>query len=97
MGKGPTPAQAEASAVMELAERYSFFSFYKHNPAIFRWTPMKNVKDQAIDFDLIARSVHDDTDDQAAAAEIFARLPLKWTWGCNLTRDRAVLIPFDWF
>ena len=29
MGKGGTPEQAEASAVMELAERYSFFSFCK--------------------------------------------------------------------
>ena len=27
MGKGATPRQAEASAVMELAERFSFFSF----------------------------------------------------------------------
>ena len=27
MGKGGTPAQSEASAVMELAERFSFFSF----------------------------------------------------------------------
>ena len=29
MGKGGTPQQAEASAVMELAERFSFFSFHK--------------------------------------------------------------------
>ena len=34
MGKGGTPNQAEASAVMELAERFSFFSFAK-NPASF--------------------------------------------------------------
>ena len=30
MGKGATPQQSEASAVMELAERYSFFSFCKN-------------------------------------------------------------------
>ena len=30
-GKVATPEQAEASAVMELAERFSFFSFYKKN------------------------------------------------------------------
>ena len=34
MGKGGTPPQSEASAVMELAERFSFFSFYK-NPQNF--------------------------------------------------------------
>jgi len=30
MGKGGSPHQAEASAVMELVERFSFFSFYKN-------------------------------------------------------------------
>ncbi|MBU4258149.1 MAG: YcaO-like family protein, partial [Proteobacteria bacterium] len=34
MGKGGTPQQAEASAVMELAERFSFFSF-RNNPENF--------------------------------------------------------------
>ena len=34
MGKGASPDQAEASAVMELAERYSFFSFC-NNPENF--------------------------------------------------------------
>ena len=34
MGKGGTPQQAEASALMELAERFSFFSFTK-NPDNF--------------------------------------------------------------
>ena len=34
MGKGGTPQQSEASAVMELAERFSFFSFSK-NPENF--------------------------------------------------------------
>ena len=34
MGKGATPSQAEASAVMELAERFSFFSFCR-NPENF--------------------------------------------------------------
>ena len=36
MGKGGTPEQAEASAVMELAERFSFFSFFKDRSDNFR-------------------------------------------------------------
>ena len=32
MGKGATPAQAEASALMELMERYGFFSFWQRLP-----------------------------------------------------------------
>ena len=35
MGKGGTPAQSEASAVMELAERFSFFSFMKKEDHFF--------------------------------------------------------------
>ncbi|RUM34612.1 MAG: hypothetical protein DSY50_06245, partial [Desulfobulbus sp.] len=31
MGKGSTPEQSRASACMELAERYSFFSFVKED------------------------------------------------------------------
>ena len=43
MGKGATPAQAEASAIMELAERFSFFSFCK-NPAHFTIDTYANLK-----------------------------------------------------
>ena len=38
MGKGATPQQAEASAVMELAERFSFFSFVKQHDRFIRGT-----------------------------------------------------------
>ncbi|MCP4623857.1 MAG: tetratricopeptide repeat protein [bacterium] len=96
MGKGGTPAQAEASAVMELAERFSFFSFTK-NPNNFFTDQHLNVKDKAIAFEKIAQSVHDESDDLPASRKIFETLPLKWTWGYNLTREQEVLIPFDWF
>ncbi len=32
-----------------------------------------------------------------SSRKIFESLPLKWTWGYNLTQEREVLIPFDWF
>ncbi len=96
MGKGGTPSQSEASAVMELAERFSFFSFWK-NPENFRVDTYKNVKKEAISFEAIAKSVHDDSGELEKAREIFEELPLKWTRGCNMTRDRELWIPFDWF
>ncbi len=96
MGKGATPSQAEASAVMELAERYSFFSFY-NRPDNFTMDTYENVRDRALDFALIARSVHDDSDDLAISKKIFEQIPLKWTPGYNLTRQAETLIPFDWF
>lgn len=97
MGKGATPAQSEASAVMELAERFSFFSF-RHNENNFFTDTYRNVQDKAISFDLIARSVHDENQAELdTTREFFSDLPLKWTWAYNLTRKKEQLIPFDWF
>jgi ribosomal protein S12 methylthiotransferase accessory factor len=96
MGKGATPHQSEASAVMELSERFSFFSFCK-NPENFFVEQYRNLKDDVLPFESIAESVHDDSDDLDRAREVFSRLPLKWTWAYNLTRQKAVLIPFNWF
>ena len=96
MGKGATPEQAEASAVMELAERFSFFSFI-NNPANFVAAPYRELTQRTTPFEVIAASVHDTSSDLAAAREIFESLPLKWTSAFNLTRKETVLIPFDWF
>jgi len=96
MGKGATPQQSEASAVMELAERYSFFSFCK-NPENFFIEKYRNIKDRAISFEMIARSVNDDSDDLEISGKIFEDLPLKWTHAFNLTRNQEVTIPFNWF
>lgn len=96
MGKGATPAQSEASAVMELAERFSFFS-YVNQPDNFIVDTFKNVETDAIDFSTILRSVHDEDGDLAVKRRLFEDLPLKWARGFNLTRGREVLIPFNWF
>ena len=96
MGKGATPTQAEASAIMELVERFSFFSFYQ-NPAHTRLATYAQIGDQAIAFDQIARSVHDDSEDLAVARKLFDTLPLRWTGAYSLTHEREVLVPMDWF
>ncbi|MBU2498670.1 MAG: YcaO-like family protein [Proteobacteria bacterium] len=96
MGKGGTPQQSEASAVMELAERFSFFSFAK-DPKNFLIEEYRHLKDQALPFELIAQSVHDDSVDLDLTEKVFSRLPLKWTRAYNLTNEEEVLIPFDWF
>ena len=96
MGKGATPSQAEASAVMELAERFSFFSFYK-NQENFLVDQYKNLGARAIPFELIANSVHDDGEELAKSRRIFENIPLKWTMAYNYTRKEEMLIPMNWF
>ncbi|MEJ2024229.1 MAG: YcaO-like family protein [Deltaproteobacteria bacterium] len=96
MGKGGTPAQAEASAVMELAERFSFFSFCKNSENFFT-ARYSEMGDNAIPLEQIARSVHDDGPDVQQALALFSRIPLQWTWGYSLTRKQPVCVPFNWF
>lgn len=96
MGKGATPEQAEASAVMELAERFSFFSFV-NTPANFKVATFGQVGDRAMPFEMIARSVHDESADLGAARKIFEQIPMRWTPAYNLTAQREVIVPFDWF
>ncbi|MBL0700861.1 MAG: YcaO-like family protein [Desulfosarcina sp.] len=96
MGKGATSQQAEASAVMELAERFSLFSFAadQKNFVIGKYADLKN---EALSFEMIAKSVHDDSRDLEQAKKIFEELPLKWTTAYNLTHNKEILVPFDWF
>ena len=96
MGKGGTPAQSEASAVMELAERFSFFSFVRKETNFFYSTP-KELGEKALSYDQIIKSVHDNKEDALKVKPIFDSLPLKWTKGYNLTKQKEVLIPFNWF
>lgn len=96
MGKGGTPQQAQASAVMELVERFSFFSF-SNNKDNFFTDRHENIRDQAMDFEMIVRSVHDEVDDPEVTRSIFEKVPMRWTWGYNLSTDRTMFIPFDWF
>ena len=96
MGKGGTPAQSEASAVMELAERFSFFSFVKNKNHFFSARP-RDLGEKALPFDQIIRSVHDDKADALRVKPIYDSLTLQWTRAYNLTLGKAVLIPFNWF
>jgi ribosomal protein S12 methylthiotransferase accessory factor len=96
MGKGATPEQAEASAVMELAERFSFFNFCQTREN-FTFDTYANLKDSALPFEMIAKSVHDESDELAVARSVFDTLPMRWARAWNLTRNRSVLVPFDWF
>ena len=96
MGKGGTPEQSEASAVMELAERFSFFSFMKNEENFFKSTAAE-LGEEALSYDQIIKSVHDNKEDALKVKPIFDMLPLKWTQGYNLTKKKQVLIPFNWF
>lgn len=95
MGKGGTPEQSEASALMELAERFSFFHFIKSRPFIKE--TYRNIKDQAIPLETLPFCFYDQSNDLDEIKDIFEEIPLSWVWAYNLTDKKDQLVPIDWF
>ena len=95
MGKGGTPIQAEASALMELAERFSFFSFIKNTQ--FPIATYAETDGQNLPMELLWLSLHDNETDFEVASAVLNELPFRWTRACNLTRNVETLVPIDWF
>jgi ribosomal protein S12 methylthiotransferase accessory factor len=96
MGKGATPDQAQASAVMELGERFSLFSFVK-SERNYVLSPKRSLTEPCMEYSYLARSVSDPTEDPSVLEKFFDELPLKWTWAHDLTHNSSLLIPFNWF
>jgi len=95
MGKGGTVIQAEASALMELAERFSFFSFIKNTP--FPTATYAELDGNTLPVEMLWQSLYDSETDPKLGTYALRELPFRWTRACNLTRNTEVLIPIDWF
>ena len=95
MGKGCTPEQAEASALMELVERFSFFSFIRQGS--FPQATYRTLKDRALPFQYIPLSVYEPDPFDERNRICFEDLSLRWAWALDLTRETEVLVPIDWF
>ncbi len=99
MGKGATAIQAEASALMELMERFSFFSFWENTPncVIATWSEARaRFGDALIPTSHILQSVNDNISTQAAE-EIMNLLPWQFFPCTDLVNMREVWAPLNWF
>jgi len=99
MGKGSTPEQSQASACMELAERYSFFCF-KKNPDNFivgTYPELKKEGYPLMPLKRLLQSVHDETTSVELLEQLLAEVPIQWTWASSLNNEEDILIPFSWF
>ena len=95
MGKGATPIQSEASALMELMERYSFFYFIQEGDFPFR--RYGEVATTAVSPDLLRQSLYDVTTPSDLCSAFLEDFPMRWTPARNLTRNRDQWVPIDWF
>jgi ribosomal protein S12 methylthiotransferase accessory factor len=84
---------------MELAERFSFFSFLKNpdNFVIGDYAAMQEAGYPVLPISALLHSVHDTERAPEQLERLLAGLPLRWTWARNITRDEDVLVPFSWF
>jgi ribosomal protein S12 methylthiotransferase accessory factor len=99
MGKGSSAEQAEASACMELAERFSFFTFKstKENFIVGDYSAMRSQGYPVLPLEYLLVSVHDEKTDIDTLEKLLEGVPMQWTWATNLTKDEEVLLPFSWF
>lgn len=99
MGKGSSPEQAKASALMELVERFSFFSFWRRQDNFFKagWSEAKErFGDKLISVEEMLQSVSDKL--PAETAEDLLNLH-EWSFypATRLETGETVWIPLDWF
>ncbi|MEN8191093.1 MAG: YcaO-like family protein [Thermodesulfobacteriota bacterium] len=99
MGKGASADQAKASACMELAERFSFFTFKSNEENFIRGDYKEMVRQgyPVMDMKLLLKSVHDETRDVVFLEKLLEGVPMQWTWATSLGSGEEVLIPFSWF
>ena len=99
MGKGASPEQAEASALMELIERFSFFSFWQNMPGMTEatWDEAERLWGGALmPIEEILLSVHDALP-PGKARQALNLLSWKFFPATCLTTGRECLLPLDWF
>jgi len=94
-GKGITPEQAKASALMELVERYSGFMYLK-NTNHFIIAPYKEIKEKAIPLDSLLHPIPFYYRDNKIL-EILESIPLAWVKAYSFKQDKEVLFPLPWF
>ena len=99
MGKGASPEQAEASALMELAERYSFFSFWRDEARFLpaTWTEAEaEYGDALIPLSVILQSVGESLS-EADARRILDLVPWRFVKVRDVGAGKDVAVPLDWF
>ena len=99
MGKGASPEQAEASALMELVERFSYFSFWSDgdNFTELTWSEAQaKWPGKVIDIKKIICSVDEEISDEKAIRVMNLN---RWRFhpALNIVTNEHEYVPLDWF
>ena len=99
MGKGASPEQAEASALMELVERFSYFSFWADEENFVRATwseAAERFGDALMDIREVCASVGDELSPEGAR-RVMDLVRWRFCPALNVTTGRTTVLPLDWF
>ncbi|MDK2955039.1 MAG: ribosomal protein methylthiotransferase accessory factor [Desulfovibrionales bacterium] len=101
MGKGSNPEQAEASALMELVERYSFFSLFNNSGrklASMRWSEAEGRRpDGVIPVQRVLQAVGDEGLSPDTARQVLELVPWRFAEVLDASTGRFLLAPVDLF
>lgn len=99
MGKGASAPQAEASALMELVERFSYFSYWDNaeNFQPMTWSQAREAfGDRLLPISYMIQSVAD-TVSENDAARILDLLPWRFAPVTDIGAGQEFMAPLDWF
>jgi len=97
MGKGVTEEFAKASALMEIVERFSLFSFYLNVPETAIFSTFESLQDKAMDFEVFLSSVEGEKEEKKHAEKILKKVKFYFVPGLNLGEKKEKFLPFHWF
>ncbi|GAB6125558.1 YcaO-like family protein [Humidesulfovibrio idahonensis] len=99
MGKGASPEQAEASALMELVERFSYFSFWadEENFTLATWAEAEKLYGaQLMDIKQVCQSVEDKLTPENAR-RLMNLVRWRFCPALNVATGETCVLPLDWF
>ncbi|MCL1915700.1 MAG: YcaO-like family protein [Desulfovibrionaceae bacterium] len=100
MGKGSSPEQAEASALMELIERYSFFSFWRRRPHMLRFTWSEaeaSFGEELLPLAVMLQSVQENDLEPDLARRVLDLVSWSFYPATGLPDEQTFWLPLDWF
>jgi ribosomal protein S12 methylthiotransferase accessory factor len=95
MGKGATPEQSEASALMEMVERFSHANYPRANN--HRRASFREVERETLPLEQLVQVPGRGASAGREELDAFADLPFAWIPAYSLTGKRDFLLPYEWF
>ncbi len=93
MGKGVTEAQAKASAVMEIVERFSLFEFLQRGPMFIE--QLNCLGEPGFPESLLLKAIHCE-DEPPGSAALLREIPIQWAQGLDVLAEQPAPVPFSW-